>query len=79
MHLAAAIGVPTVGLFGPSSVEQYHPWGKKNITISTPKKPEELMNERNFHYSSSKSLMLGLEVAKVENTFVAFYKKISKV
>lgn len=79
MHLAAAIGVPTVGLFGPSSVEQYHPWGKKNITISTPKKPEELMNERNFHYSYSKSLMLGLEVAKVENTFVAFYKKISKV
>lgn len=27
MHLAAAAGVPTVGLFGPSREERYAPWG----------------------------------------------------
>jgi ADP-heptose:LPS heptosyltransferase len=28
MHLAAAAGAPTVGLFGPSDEELYGPWGK---------------------------------------------------
>jgi ADP-heptose:LPS heptosyltransferase len=27
MHLAAAAGVPTLGLFGPSDETQYGPWG----------------------------------------------------
>ncbi len=27
MHMAAAVGVPTVGLFGPSRFEHFHPWG----------------------------------------------------
>ena len=28
MHIAAASGTPTLGLFGPSPVEQYAPWGR---------------------------------------------------
>src|SRR5262249_47420284 len=28
MHLAAASGTPTLGLFGPSPVERYAPWGR---------------------------------------------------
>ena len=27
MHIAAASGVPTLGLFGPSPIDQYAPWG----------------------------------------------------
>lgn len=78
MHLAAALNVPTIGLFGPSSVEQYHPWGTQTLAISTPMKPEELMNEKSFHFSSKKNLMLGLSVSAVEKGFISFYKKIRK-
>ena len=34
MHLAALAGVRTIGLFGPSSVEKYRPWGRKTLYIS---------------------------------------------
>lgn len=30
MHLAAACGTPTLGLFGPSPVKIYGPWGQKH-------------------------------------------------
>ena len=28
MHMSAALGVPTLGLFGPSRTEHYAPWGR---------------------------------------------------
>ena len=34
MHLAAAGGVPTVGLFGPSPVENYAPWGRHTAVVT---------------------------------------------
>jgi len=33
MHIAAAMGVPTIGLFGPNLPERYGPFGKRNIGI----------------------------------------------
>ena len=33
MHLAAASGVPTLGLFGPSDEELYRPWTPKGRTV----------------------------------------------
>lgn len=33
MHLAAAMGVPTIGLFGPNMPELYGPYGSRNIGI----------------------------------------------
>ncbi len=33
MHIAAASGVPSVGLFGPGEYERFRPWGKNNETI----------------------------------------------
>ena len=35
MHLAAASGAPTVGLFGPSPVETYAPWGKRAAVVTS--------------------------------------------
>ncbi len=35
MHLAAAAGAPTLGLFGPSRPEHYAPWGAKSAHIAT--------------------------------------------
>src|SRR5690606_1328345 len=36
MHCAAAAGVPTVGLFGPSWPHLYRPWGAHTAYVSTP-------------------------------------------
>ncbi len=36
MHLAAAVGVPALGLFGPSRDEHYAPWGAGNRVVRTP-------------------------------------------
>src|SRR5271169_4808158 len=33
MHIAAAAGAPTLGLFGPSPVSQYAPWGKHAVSV----------------------------------------------
>ena len=33
MHLAAAAGAPTLGLFGPSDEERYRPWGPVGRTV----------------------------------------------
>ncbi|HXP30511.1 MAG TPA: glycosyltransferase family 9 protein [Stellaceae bacterium] len=35
MHLAAAAGAPTLGLFGPSPLEHYAPWGKCTAIAAT--------------------------------------------
>jgi len=38
MHMSAAMGTTTIGLFGPNSPERYGPYGKKNLAVY--KKPE---------------------------------------
>ena len=35
MHIAAASGAPTLGLFGPSRVSEYAPWGKRAEVAAT--------------------------------------------
>jgi ADP-heptose:LPS heptosyltransferase len=37
MHLAAAAGVPTLGLFGPSDEELYAPWGPNTRVVRGPR------------------------------------------
>ena len=78
MHLSAASKIPTVGLFGPSDIVQYHPWGKTTLSISTPESPDDLMNHKNFSHKNTNSLMLGLTVKVVENNIIKFYKNIQK-
>ena len=72
MHFSAALNVPTIGLFGPSDIRQYRPWGKKTIAISTPETPEELMNNKQFSYKQKKSLMLSLKASKVFKEIIKF-------
>jgi ADP-heptose:LPS heptosyltransferase len=33
MHVAAAAGAPTLGLFGPSDETRYAPWGPRGRTV----------------------------------------------
>jgi len=43
MHLAAALDVPTLGLFGPGFPHIYGPWGKNCAFVATPESRDELL------------------------------------
>ena len=64
MHVAAAVGAPTLGLFGPSRDDLYRPWGAGNQVVRTPEAYAELMpNGRPC--APDTSLMTGLSVEAV--------------
>jgi ADP-heptose:LPS heptosyltransferase len=42
MHLAAAAGVPTLGLFGPSDEQLYAPWGEHTRVVRGPRSFEQV-------------------------------------
>lgn len=43
MHIAAAAGCPTVGLFGPSDERRYGPWGDKTVAVRGPRSFEQFL------------------------------------
>ncbi len=73
MHLSALAGVKTIGLFGPSSVEKYRPWGARTLYISSAKSPEELMGHINFDFRQEDCLMRDLKVDHVLRKINKFY------
>ena len=50
MHLAAAVGTPTLGLFGPTSDAQYGPWGDKAVALRGERSREQILKEEGDHY-----------------------------
>lgn len=65
MHLAAAAGIPTLGLFGPSKEEHYAPWGPLAAAVRTERSYEEIVNAAGYDYRSHESHMGSLSVDKV--------------
>lgn len=61
MHLAAASGLPTLGLFGPTQESLYAPWGEKTAIVRTEVPFEEIFPEE-FDHRTSDSLMDSLTV-----------------
>jgi ADP-heptose:LPS heptosyltransferase len=43
MHIAAAAGVPTLGLFGPSDERRYAPWGPNTRAVRGPRSFEQFL------------------------------------
>lgn len=76
MHLSAAAGVPTLGLFGPSSERRYGPWGSHCGYVRTPESLEEITTQPGYHHTLPKSWMTSLEVDKVEAAAVALFRKL---
>lgn len=66
MHLAAATGVPTVGLFGPSKEQVYGPWGEKTAAVRTDLSFDEITSRKGYDYRSQDSHMLTLSVDKAQ-------------
>jgi heptosyltransferase III len=65
MHIAAASGTPTLGLFGPSPVSQYAPWGR-HAAVARSVDPPEAMFGPGFDHRTTDTLMDGLSVDAVE-------------
>ena len=65
MHIAATVGAPTLGLFGPSDERVYGPWGLRAKAIRGPKSFEEVISV-GYMPLIEFSLMDGLGVDAVE-------------
>jgi heptosyltransferase-3 len=66
MHLAAAAGTPTVGLFGPSPPARYGPWGDHCAVASSGVTYNELVGAADFDHRKTDNLMQSLSVDEVE-------------
>ena len=65
MHMAAAAGCPTLGLFGPSSEIFYGPWGQRSMSVRGPRSFEDICHAPEFDHRSHDCLMLDLTEEKV--------------
>ena len=65
MHLAAAAGIPTLGLFGPSHTRRYRPWGPQAAFLRTPESYDELIRRGVPLSRTQVTLMDGLSVEAV--------------
>jgi ADP-heptose:LPS heptosyltransferase len=66
MHMAAAAGIPTVGLFGPSRPEHYAPWGARTASVRTRLPYEAHVGGPGYDHRSTGSLMESLAIDDVE-------------
>jgi len=66
MHIAAAMGAPTLGLFGPSDDRHYAPWGGRAAVVRTPESHAALTGAPGFDHRTTGTLMDGLTVDAAE-------------
>jgi heptosyltransferase III len=77
MHLAAAAGTPTLGLFGPSREAHYAPWGPRAASVRTDLSYDEILATPGYDYRSHKTHMTSLSVDKVEAAAVALLERLA--
>lgn len=75
MHMAAAAGIPTLGLFGPSREELYAPWGSHCAVVRTPRSFREIVGAPDYDHRQHVSRMLDLEVATVVEAAQALWQR----
>ncbi len=76
MHLAAASGVPTLGLFGPSQEVHYAPWGNNAMSVRTDQSYEEIVNAPDFYFGIAQTRMQGLDVEKVATAAAKLWRHV---
>jgi heptosyltransferase-3 len=76
MHLAAASGVPTIGLFGPSPEVHYAPYGPYASYVRTPESYAELMGK--YRKTKEVTLMNSLSVEKVQEEIHNLWQRTKK-
>lgn len=76
MHMAAAVGVPTLGLFGPSREEHYAPWGPHCAAVRGDKSYDEVFPD-DYDYRNTPSLMGDLSVERAERAAKKLWSQVS--
>ena len=76
MHIAAATGTPTLGLFGPSPETRYGPWGAHCASVRTDEGFKDLVLSPDFDHLSQKTLMTGLSVDKACEALANLYTSV---
>jgi ADP-heptose:LPS heptosyltransferase len=77
MHLAAATGVPTLGLFGPTQEALYAPWGEHTSVVRT-RIPFSKIFPAEFDHRTSDSLMDSLTVDSAEEGARALWQRSNR-
>lgn len=77
MHLAAAAGTPTLGLFGPSRPEHYAPWGPSTAFVRTAQSYEEIVGAPGYDHLTTGTLMDSLDCASAEAAARDLWARIS--
>jgi ADP-heptose:LPS heptosyltransferase len=77
MHMAAAVGVPTVGLFGPSPASHYAPWGPRTAVAQTDRPRLALMSALDFDHRTTDSLMDSLSVDAAEAAVRGLWQRLA--
>ncbi|MBG78031.1 MAG: glycosyltransferase 9 family protein [Alphaproteobacteria bacterium] len=72
MHAAAACGVKTFGLFGPSYPHLYSPWGQHCAYARTPESFDELIDYEGYTPQSAPCLMGSLSTDMVRQSLEGF-------
>ena len=75
MHLSAALGTPTLGLFGPGFPHIYGPWGERCAFVTTPESREELLTRIPTLPTDAPSLMGSLSVVRAVEAAEALIAK----
>jgi heptosyltransferase III len=74
MHVAAATGMPTLGLFGPSPIEKYAPWGTRTAVVRTSDAPETMFGP-GFNHLTTDTLMDSLSVDAAETAATQLWRR----
>ena len=78
MHMSAALGVPTVGLFGPSMPEHYGPWGPHARSVRSDVSFKDLVQTPQFDHRKTDNLMQGLSSKKVLKALEKLVSELSE-
>ncbi len=76
MHIAAAAGAPTLGLFGPSLEQQYGPWGERTDVARTTLSHAELTGTPGFDHRTTGTLMDTLTVDMAEAAALRLWSRV---
>ena len=75
MHMAAAMGAPTLGLFGPGIESVYGPWGPQSAVVRTPESRAELLKRLPEPDARKPNLM---ETLSVDTVYAAAVQLLEK-
>jgi ADP-heptose:LPS heptosyltransferase len=78
MHMAAAAGLPTLGLFGPSQDSHYAPSGPRAVVVRSRESYETLVGAPDFNHRTTGTLMAGLAVDTVAAAVAELWEHCGK-